>query len=190
MKPKNLNDGKKISVRKPLILHAFSTHQWKKKISMRLYYLHLLHCVKKQFPKNWNLLETTTNRDISSFHVVSILWHQWFPSAGFPHLATANPTVPPKFPALETWEKHHKCFPRVSKPGNSQPDNSTSFPCIGNFGETYKEFLRVFTKVNSQTWGSHLDPLHGKLMDTYVTAVFSHASTMFSKRHFQSNYYF
>ena len=96
----------------------------------------------------------------------------WFPSAGFPHLATANPTVPPKFPALETWEKPHKCFPRVSKPGNSQPDNSTSFPCIGNFGETYREFLRVFTKVNSQTWGSHSDPLHGKLMDTYVIADF------------------
>ena len=159
---------------------------------MLLYYLHLLHCVKKtvsqKLKPGGNHYESWHQKFRRSFHLVET--PLWFPGAGFPHLATANPTVPPKFPALQTWRKPHECFPRVFQPGNSQPDNSTSFPCIGNFGETYREFLRVFTKVNSQTWGSHLDPLHGKLMDTYVTAVFSHASTMFSKRHFQSNYYF
>ena len=112
-------------------------------------------------------------------------------STRFPDLETVNLTIPPRFPALETWEKPHKWFPRVSTPENSQPDNSTTFPCIGICGETSQGVSTGFRTSKLSTSGFHLDPLHGQLMDTYVGAVFfSHASTMFSKRHFQRNYYF
>ena len=106
--------------------------------------------MKKRFPKNGNLLETTRNREISSFPVVSFFGK---PLCCFNQLFTArNSRLDDSayMPCIGNLGKPHKVCPRVSTPGNSQPNNSTSFPCIGNFGETSRGFPRVSTRVNSQ----------------------------------------
>ena len=95
---------------------------------------------KSGFQKMENLLETTRNRDISSFPVVSIAGNPYVISTRFPHLETVNQSIPPRFPELETCGKPHKWFPRVSTPGNSQPEDSTWFPRIGNFRKSHRWF--------------------------------------------------
>ena len=71
-------------------------------------------------------------------------------STRFPHLETVNLRIPPRFTELETWRKPHKWCPRVSTPGNSQPEDSTLFPRIVNFRKPHGWFSRVSTPGNSQ----------------------------------------
>ena len=100
-------------------------------------------------------------------------------STRFPHLETVNLTIPPRFPALETWGKPHKWFPRVSTTGNNQPDNSTSFPCIGNFGETSQE---VSTSFHTSKQSTQIHCMENKWIPTlFFTRFHDVFKTSFSK---------
>ena len=100
-------------------------------------------------------------------------------STRFPHLETVNLTIPPRFPALETWGKPHKWFPRVSTTGNNQPDNSTSFPCIGNFGETSQE---VSTSFHTSKQSTQIHCMENKWIPTlFFTCFHDVFKTLFSK---------
>ena len=66
----------------------------------------------------------------------------------FPHLEIVNLRIPPKFPALETLGKPHRWFPRVSTPGNSQPEDSISslhWKLLGNLISGFHEFSHLGT---------------------------------------------
>ena len=64
----------------------------------------------------------------------------------FPHLGKVNLRIPPRFPALETWGKPHKSFPRVSTPGNNQTEDSTCLTELwGNLTGGFHEFPHLRT---------------------------------------------
>ena len=111
-------------------------------------------------------------------------------STTFSHLETVNLTIPPRFPALETWGNLtsvlHK-FPHLDTVNPIIPPRFLALeisrkPQRGFHKFPHKQTVNFRIPLRSLAW-----EINGYLRHC---CFLSHASTIFSKRHFQSYYYF
>ena len=96
-------------------------------------------------------------------------------STRFPHLETANPRIPPRFPALETWGQTQLTsgfyeFPHLETVNSKIP---LRFFALETSEKPHRKFPRVtsFHTRKQLDLGFHLYQLHGKLVEIYLTAV-------------------
>ena len=117
-------------------------------------------------------------------------------STRFPHLETVNPTIPPTLyiPCIGNLGENSQV---VSMSFHTWKQSTRQFQFVSLhwkiLGKPYKGFPRVSTQVNRTVnlripFRSLAWKINGYVRHCYF--FLSHASAMFSKRHFQSNYYF